>query len=55
MEADALSTAVFVEKPAVGVRLADRLTNTECLIIDRDGRKFRSRGWKSFTETQMNG
>ena len=45
--ADALSTTVFVMGPVDGVRFVDGLQGCECLIIDRDGRHVRSRGWKS--------
>jgi thiamine biosynthesis lipoprotein len=47
--ADALSTTVFVMGPVEGVHLVDGLQGCECLIIDRDGRHVRSRGWQSAT------
>lgn len=47
MAADALATTVFVMGPTEGVRFVDGLPNCECLIIDRDGRQVRSRGWRS--------
>ncbi len=46
MAADALSTAVFVQKPADGVRFIDSLQNTECFVLDETGERFTSRGWK---------
>ena len=47
MEADALSTSVFVMNPSKGARFVDALSNCECLIIARDGILTRSKGWKS--------
>lgn len=47
MAADALATSVFVLGPAGGVALVDSLARCECLILDRGGRRHRSRGWKS--------
>ena len=46
MEADALATAVFVLGPQRGTRLIDARPGCDCLIIDRDGKRFRSRGWR---------
>lgn len=45
MAADALATAAFLMEPSHGVTFIERLRGCECLIIDRDGRQFRSRGW----------
>lgn len=47
MEADALSTTVFVEGPEKGLQLVDSLPNIETFIITRGNRKFASRGWKT--------
>jgi len=46
MEADALSTAVFVLEPADGVAFIDRLPDNECFIVERDGRTRVSSGWQ---------
>ena len=46
MQADALATAAFVLGPRAGVRLIDTLPACACLIIDRDGRRIRSRQWR---------
>jgi thiamine biosynthesis lipoprotein len=46
MRADALSTAVFVQEPADGIRFVDSLERCECLVIDESGAQFRSRGWR---------
>jgi thiamine biosynthesis lipoprotein ApbE len=46
MQADALATAAFVLGPGAGVRLIDTLPACACLIIDRDGRRIRSRQWR---------
>lgn len=47
IEADALSTSVFVMPPENGIRFIDALPGCECLVIDRRGTQFRSKGWKS--------
>ncbi len=44
--ADALATAVLVMEPRAGVAFVERLRGCACLIIDRDGRQLRSRGWR---------
>jgi len=46
MEADALSTAVFVMNPAQGRRFIDSWAGCECLIVSREKTQFRSSGWK---------
>jgi thiamine biosynthesis lipoprotein len=46
MEADALSTALFVLKPNDSVNLAHSLADIETMIIARGGRTFHSQGWK---------
>lgn len=46
MDADALSTSVFVMNPAQGSRLINSLPACECLVITKGNRKFRSAGWK---------
>jgi len=46
MEADALSTAVFVLTPNDGVRLIDSLDGAECLVLG-DDRPYPSKGWQS--------
>lgn len=45
MEADALSTAVFVLGPVEGVRMIEAMPRTECLVLDKSGSQYRSRGW----------
>lgn len=47
MEADALSTSVFVMNPERGTRFIDSLPQCESLIISRRDRMIRSQGWKS--------
>ena len=46
MEADALSTAMFVLPPHESIDLAHSLVDIETMIIARGGRTYRSRGWK---------
>ncbi|MBW2645677.1 MAG: FAD:protein FMN transferase [Deltaproteobacteria bacterium] len=46
MEADALSTTLFVLTPPDSVNLAHSLADIETMIIARGGRTFRSQGWK---------
>lgn len=43
--ADALATILNVLEPSEGVALVDRLEETECLIVTRDGRLEKSAGW----------
>ncbi len=45
MSADALSTSVFVMKPATGVRFIESIPGRECLVVSRTGETFRSSGW----------
>lgn len=47
MEADALSTAVFVKGPQEGIQLVNSLKNVEALIMTRGARRFQSSGWKA--------
>lgn len=45
MVADALATGIFVMSPHPGIRLVETLPGCECLVIDRNGRMRKSRGW----------
>ena len=45
MEADALSTAVFVMGPKAGIEFINSLPGRECLIVDPQGARFASRSW----------
>jgi thiamine biosynthesis lipoprotein len=45
MDADALSTSVFVVNPSSGARFIESLPGRECLILDRSGKAFKSKGW----------
>jgi len=47
MEADALSTSVFVMNPFKGAGFINSLPQCECLVIANDGTLLKSRGWKS--------
>jgi len=48
MEADALSTTVFVEGIEKGMRLVEALPNVEAMVIITSGnKKFASKGWKT--------
>ncbi len=48
MEADALSTSVFVMEPAEkGIRFIDSLPRYECLVLSAAGKVKKSKGWKS--------
>jgi thiamine biosynthesis lipoprotein len=49
MEADALSTAVFVLGPARGTALVDTSPETASLVVDERGTLRRSRGWAART------
>ncbi|MCP4576983.1 MAG: FAD:protein FMN transferase [Deltaproteobacteria bacterium] len=47
MDADALSTSVFVMRPEKGIRFVNSLPGCECLVVGKGNRKMRSTGWKS--------
>ncbi len=47
MDADALSTAVFVLEPDAGRRFIEGIPGTECLILGRDKERIASKGWPS--------
>jgi len=47
VEADALSTAVFVMGASDGVRLIEAMRGNECLVVSRSGRVSRSSRWPS--------
>ncbi|MBW1817950.1 MAG: FAD:protein FMN transferase [Deltaproteobacteria bacterium] len=46
MDADALSTAVFVMEPERSMRFIDSLSRCECLVIPKEGEMLTSSGWK---------
>jgi len=45
MDADALSTAVFVLEPDAGRHFIEGMPGTECLILGRDKKRIASKGW----------
>lgn len=45
MQADALATALAVMAPTLAVACIEKHTAASCLIVDRHGRRFASRGW----------
>jgi thiamine biosynthesis lipoprotein len=45
MEADALSTALFILGPALGTRLIDSIPSCESLTVTRNKKKIKSNGW----------
>jgi thiamine biosynthesis lipoprotein len=47
MDADALSTSVFVLEPVAGKRLIEKMPNTECLILTASDDRVASPGWPS--------
>lgn len=49
LAADALATSVFVMGPRDGLAFVERLADCACLILDRDGREYRSHRWRSVT------
>jgi len=49
MEADALSTSVFVMNPERGTRFINTVSKCESLVITRRDQKIRSASWKSAT------
>ena len=46
MDADALSTSVFVMQPAAGVSFINGQPGCECLVVGNDGNISKSVGWK---------
>jgi len=48
MDADALSTTVFILHPVAGKNFIDRLPNVEGLVVTRDGFKIYSQGWNKY-------
>jgi thiamine biosynthesis lipoprotein len=53
-EADALSTAVFVLGTEEGLKLIEKLKGVEAMIIDSNGNKFYSSGFKNFLQKSFN-
>jgi len=49
MDADALSTSVFVMGPLSGIRFIDSTPGCECFIVSKTGKTFKSAGWRSST------
>jgi thiamine biosynthesis lipoprotein len=47
MDADALSTAVFVLEPAAGQRFIEGIPGAACLILGRDKQRIASKAWPS--------
>ena len=47
VDADALSTSVFVLEPTVGKQFIENTPNTECLILTASDQRVASRGWPS--------
>ncbi len=47
MDADALSTSVFVMAPEKGIRFINTMAQCECLIIAKEGNLLKSKGWKN--------
>lgn len=47
LDADALSTAVFVMPPQDGIRFIDSLPGFECLVVKRGGSTLKSSGWNA--------
>jgi thiamine biosynthesis lipoprotein ApbE len=49
MQADALSTSLFIHNPKDSINLAGSLSNIEALIIAKNGTKYRSSRWNNIT------
>ncbi len=55
-KADAYATAVYVMGPKEGMNWVESQENTEVLIVDKDGRIYRSSGWADIAnKTRRNG
>jgi thiamine biosynthesis lipoprotein len=50
LAADALATSVFVMGPDRGIRFIETFPQCACLVVDEDGRHWRSKGWRSATD-----
>ena len=46
MDADALSTSVFVMEPIAGVQFINRQPDCECFVIEKNGEISQSNGWQ---------
>lgn len=55
MEADALSTSVFVLEPTDGLRFIEGLQGAECLVLGHAGTKSQSNGWAHFAAARDGG
>ena len=53
IDADALSTSVFVMDPMQGVRFINSISGCECLVMTRTGKLFRSKGWKARPDNRI--
>lgn len=49
MDADALSTSVFIMEPEQGIKFINSRPDCECLTITRQGSKYQSSGWPKTT------
>lgn len=47
MDADALSTSVFVMQPSAGISFINQEPGCECLVVGNNGRIARSSGWRT--------
>ena len=47
MDADALSTSVYVMQPTEGVSFVNRMANCECFVVKQNGATVQSKGWKA--------
>ena len=47
MDADALSTSVFVMTPKQGIAFIEQVPACECLVVTRNRKQLKSNGWKS--------
>jgi thiamine biosynthesis lipoprotein ApbE len=51
MDADALATTFCVLEPAESLQLAGSLSGVECLIVNRQGRRYQTAGWPPSSDT----
>ncbi|MFO7606525.1 MAG: FAD:protein FMN transferase, partial [Desulfurivibrionaceae bacterium] len=47
MDADAMSTSVFVMQPSAGIAFVNRQPGCECLVVGNNGLFSRSNGWQA--------
>lgn len=53
IDADGLATGIFILGPVSGIDLVESLDNTECLIVDKNGKIYKSSGIGNFFKEEI--